>query len=68
MVVRPRENSAATDPEVLGIVFVIGGALAVVTFVLYDIATQVGQDVESPTPLRVLRQAVSSAFAEEGAR
>ena len=68
MVVRPRKNSAATDPEVLGIVFVIGGALAVVTFILYDIATQVGQDVESPTPLRVLRQAVSRAFSEEGAQ
>ena len=66
--VTTRDNTAATDPEVLGIVFVVGGVLAVASFVLFDLATRVGQDVESPTPLRVLRGAVSSAFAEEGAR
>lgn len=59
------DNTAATDPEVLTIVFVIGGVLAVASFVLFDLATRIGQDVESPTPLRLLRRSVSSAFAEE---
>ena len=63
--VTTRDNTAATDPEVLGIVFVVGGVLAVASFVLFDLATRIGQDVESPTPLRVLRRAVSSAFAVE---
>ena len=60
-----RDNTVATDPEVLGIVFVIGGVLAVASFVLFDLATRIGQDVASPTPPRLLRGAVSSAFAVE---
>ena len=46
------------DPETLLIVGVIGGLLAIGTFVLYDWASRVGPQLETPGPVRALHNAL----------
>ncbi|MFQ6030599.1 MAG: hypothetical protein ACE5Q6_24270 [Dehalococcoidia bacterium] len=48
----------APDPETLGIIFVFGGIFAVGTFILYDWASRVGPQLETPGPIRALNQAL----------
>ncbi len=39
------------DPETLGIIFLVGGTFAVLTFGLYSIAGPLGEELETPRPL-----------------
>lgn len=51
-------KSVADDPEVLAGVFVLGGILAVVSFIAFRIVISVGQELESPAPIQALRRAI----------
>lgn len=54
-----RGNGLASDPEVLGLVFLVGGALAVVSFVLFRVAISVGQELETPEPIQAIQRVLT---------
>ena len=51
----------ASDPEVLVGIFVAGGALAVLSFLVFRLVISVGQELESPEPLQALRRAIEES-------
>ena len=57
-------DRVVSDPEVLVGIFVVGGALAVLSFIVFRIVISVGQELESPEPLQALRRALTQR--EEG--
>ncbi len=44
----------ASDPEVLAGIFVVGGILAVVSFIAFRIVISIGEEVETPVALQSL--------------
>ncbi len=56
MVMRPPLGPA--DPETLGIIFVVSGTFAVLTFQLYQSAPILGEQLPTPAPLEALRRIV----------
>lgn len=52
-------QNVAQDPEVLGLVFLVGGALTVLGFILYRVAISVGTELESPGPIQAIQRALA---------
>lgn len=52
-------QSVIDDPEVLGLVFIVGGVLTVLGFILYRVAINVGTELESPEPIQAIQRALS---------
>ena len=48
-------NGTSPDPEVLVMVFLLGGALAALSFIVVEHATRIGTQIESPAPIQGLR-------------
>ena len=51
-------QDVARDPEVLVGIFVVGGALAVLSFIVFRIVISIGTELESPEPVQALRRAL----------
>ena len=49
----------ARDPEVLGLVFLVGGTLAVVSFILFRVAISLGQELETPEPIQAIQRVLT---------
>jgi len=54
-------TGASPDPEVLILVFLIGGALAALSFIVIEQATRIGGQIESPIPIQNMRRAFEQA-------
>lgn len=52
-------SNVAQDPEVLGLVFIVGGALTVLGFILYRVAINIGTELESPEPIQAIQRALA---------
>ena len=52
-------RGVASDPEVLVGVALVGAALAVISFIAFRIAISVGQELETPEPIKVIQRALT---------
>ena len=48
------DGRLASDPEVLAGIFVVGGILAVASFIAFRIVISIGEDLETPVALQNL--------------
>jgi len=58
---RMDSNGTSPDPEVLILVFLIGGALAALSYIVVEHATRIGTQIESPVAIQGLRKVFEQA-------